>query len=269
MLIAGTYLVSPANMRFLVSLTILLFGASAFAGTDSASEKRVVFNPVVSTSARTLPQWQFGYQRTGGANVNSHMLMNAVSVGILPRLEIGTVPMFYATASGSSNYTVKVNFYRGDQVDWAASFTETRFKSEARTSGGVVDRPELVLRSIQLGLNYRPEWNENTTFSPFANQVCGHIESKDALVFLYSLKCEAEYGLDVQYQIKDREWLTLAYGHLREAGLSPYERLNAGVGVAWSQLRPKAMFSRPSVGVYYIPDTQNTLYLLSTTFFEH
>ncbi|WP_413585196.1 hypothetical protein [Bdellovibrio sp. HCB274] len=255
-------------MRILILLTILLSGVSVLAGTDSASEKRVVFNPVVSTSARTLPQWRFGYQRTGGANINTHLLTNAVSVGVLPRLEIGTVPMFYAAAPGSSNYTAKVNFYRGEQVDWAVSFTESRFKSEIKTSGGVVERPDLLLQSVQLGLNYRPEWNGNITFSPFANNVCGRIESKDPWVLIYSLKCETEYGLDFQYQIKDREWLTLAYGHLREAGLSPYEQLNAGVGVAWSQFRPKEMFSRPSVGLYYIPDTQNILYLLSTTFYE-
>ncbi len=256
-------------MRALISFIILAFSVQSLAGFDDVvPEKRVVFNPVVSTSARTLPQWQFGYQRAGGANVNSHMLTNALSMGIFPRLEIGTVPMFYATASGSRNYTVKGNFYRGDNFDWAASFTETRFRSEVKQEGKVVERPDLVLRSTQLGFNYRPDWNENVTMSPFMTQVCGHIDSTNGLVFVYSLKCEAEYGLDIQYQIKDREWITFAYGHLREAGMSPYEQMNTGVGVAWSQLRPKEMFSRPSVGVYYTPDTQDTLFLLSTTFFE-
>lgn len=256
-------------MRVMLSFIILLMGFKALASFDMpVPERRVIFNPVVSTSARTLPQWQMGFQRAGGANVNSHMLVNALSVGVLPRVELGTVPMFYLTAPGSSNYTAKLNFYRGDKVDWAASFTETRFKSQITEKGQIVEEPDLVLRSVQLGFNYRPEWNSNVTLSPFFNHICGYLDSRNGLTFVYSLKCEAEWGLDMQYQIKDREWVTLAWGHLREAGLSPYEEMNTGIGMAWSQFRPKEMFSRPSVGVYYTPETNDALFLLSTTFYE-
>lgn len=258
-----------AGMRAFILAFIFLSGLQAFAGFDDIiPPKRVIFNPVVSTSARTLAQWQFGFQRTSGANINSHMLANALSVGVHERVELGTVPIFYATVPGSRNYTAKLNFYRGDKFDWAAAFTENRFKSEVRQDGKVMETPDLVLRSFYVGFNYRPVELEDVTLSPFLNNVCGHIDSKNTLTFVYSLKCEAEWGLDMQYQIKDREWLTFAWGHLREAGISPYEDMNTGVGVAWSQFRPKEMFSRPSVGVYYTPDTGNTLFLLSTTFFE-
>lgn len=256
-------------MRAILFVFILISAARAWALLgDPPPEPRVIFNPVVSTSARTLPQWQVGFQKAGGANINSNVLANALSVGLFPRLEAGVVPVFYLSAPGSSNFTTKLNFYKGDRFDWAGSFSETRFRSQVTEKGKVIEEPDLILRSFQVGFNYRPEWNANVTLSPFLTQVCGYIDSTNGMVFIYSLKCQAEWGLDVQYQIKDREWVTFAMGQLREAGISPYEDMNMGLGVAWSQFRPKDLISRPSLGVYYTPDTQNTLFLLSTTFYE-
>ncbi|WP_413943552.1 hypothetical protein [Bdellovibrio sp. HCB-162] len=253
-------------MRILILLCVFISSLNVLA-EESYLEPRVHFNPVVSMSARTLPQWKVGFQKTGGANINSQFVANALSVGLLSRLEVGVVPIFYLTVPGSSNYTAKVNVYRGETTDWALSFTETRFKSKVTENGKVIEEPDLILTSFQLGLNYRLSGSD-FTFSPFVTNVCGRIDSSNGLILVYSLKCEAEWGLDVQYQIKDREWLTFAWGHLREAGLSPYEKMSTGLGMAWSQFRPKEIFSRPSIGVYYTPDTKNTLYLVSTTFYE-
>ncbi len=256
-------------MRSLLLAIVVLSSiqARALLG-DPPPEPRVIFNPVVSTSARTLPQWQVGFQKAGGANINSNVLANALSVGLLPRLEAGIIPAFYLSAPGSSNFTTKVNFYKGERFDWAASFSETRFRSQVTENGKVIEEPDLILRSIQVGFNYRPAWDSNVTLSPFLTQVCGHIDSTNGTVFVYSLKCQAEWGLDIQYQIKDREWITFAMGQLREAGLSPYEDMNMGLGVAWSQFRPKELLSRPSLGLYHTPDTGSTLLLISTTFYE-
>lgn len=257
------------RMRWLSFLLVIFVGYRAVAQSDwdPVPPRRIIFNPVVSTTARTLPQWQVGFQRTSGANINSNMLANSLSVGVFPRLELGVVPSFYATAPGSSNFASKLNFFKSDEIDGALSFTEIRFRSEIKKSGVVIERPDLVLHSAQVGLNYHPDgWDY--TFSPFLNQVTGYMDSSNTTAFVDSLETKVEWGLDVQWQMKDREWLTFAYGFLRDAGLSPYQRMNSGMGVAWSQFRPKEMFSRPSIGVYYSPNTGDVQYLVSTTFYE-
>lgn len=240
---------------------------SEFFPTPEKAETRLIFNPLASISARTLPPGRVGFQKAGGANVNSSMLTNALSVGILPRLELGVVPMFYATAPGSMNYTGKVNIYKGSEVDWALSFSQTSFNSELKEDGKVIENPKLVLNSYQIGVNYHPD-EKDFVVSPFATNVCGYLDSNNSLVYVYSLKCELEWGLDVQWRFKEKEWLTFAYGHLRDSGLSPYESMSTGGGVAWSQFRPSELLSRPSIGVYYTPKTGEILYLVSTTFYE-
>ena len=256
-------------MRWFVLLLTLSvgFGAAAQSDWDPVPPRRIIFNPVVSTTARTLPQWQVGFQRSSGANINSNMLANSLSVGVFPRLEFGVVPLFYATASGSSNFTGKLNFYKSDEIDGALSFTETRFRSSVKTDAGPTEHPDLVLHSAQLGFNFHPEGSD-FTISPFINRVTGYMDSANVYTYVDSLETKTEWGTDIQWQFKDREWITVAYGFLRDAGLSPYENMNTGMGVAWSQFRPKEMFSRPSVGVYYSPNTGNIQYLVSTTFYE-
>lgn len=243
------------------------FSAAAQSDWDPVPPRRIIFNPVVSTTARTLPQWQVGFQRTSGANINATMLANSLSVGLFPRLEAGVVPMFYATAPGSSNFTGKLNFYKSETIDGSLSFTETRFRSEVTNEGKVVERPDLVLDSAQVGFNYHPEGSD-ITVSPFLNRVTGYVDSSNIYTYVYSMETKDEWGVDLQWQMKDREWITVAYGYLRNAGLSPYEKMNSGLGVAWSQFRPKEMFSRPSLGVYYSPDTGKAQFLVSTTFYE-
>ena len=231
-------------------------------------ENRIVFNPLVSTTARTLPQWKFGFQRAGGANINSNILNNALSIGLFDRFEAGVVPSFYFAAPGSVNFMGKVNFYRGQRIDWSATYAENRFQSEVTRNGQVIETPDLVLRSVNIGFNARPEDMPNVTISPFLNTVCGHLDSSSSQTYARSLKCETEWGVDWQYQFEDKKWVTLAYGKLRSSGLSPYEELYSGGGIAWSMLRPNKLISRPSVGVFYTPDTDNALLLISTTFFE-
>ncbi|XGC80595.1 hypothetical protein ACES2L_14800 [Bdellovibrio bacteriovorus] len=252
-------------MRFFSFLLAFSFAALALA--EELPPARVIVNPVVGSSARTLPQWQFGFQRTAGANINSHLLANALTVGVLPRLEFGVVPIYYIGVPGSSNYSAKVHFYKGDDFDAAASVSEARFLTRIEYQGRI-ETPALVLQSTHLSVNYRPPRFSDLTISPFTTTVCAHVDSANAMIFIGSLKCEVERGVDLQWQIKDREWITFAVGNLRDTGLSPYEELHTGVGAAWSKFRPKELISRPSVGVYYTPETSNTLYLLSTTFYE-
>jgi hypothetical protein len=263
-------------MLRIYSLFILLLIASNSSAQELVSEffpipekaeTRLIFNPLVSVSARTLPPGRVGFQKAGGANVNSSMLTNALSVGLLSRFEMGVVPMFYITAPGSTNFTGKVNLYKGEEVDWAFSFSQTNFKSEIKEKDKVVESPDLVLKSFQLGMNFHPD-SQDFIVSPFLTNVCGYLDSTLSSTYVKSLKCELEWGLDYQWRLKEKEWLTFAYGHLRDSGLSPYESMSSGAGVAWSQFRPSEILSRPSIGIYYAPKNGEVLYLVSTTFYE-
>lgn len=230
--------------------------------------QRELFNPLVSTTARTLPKWKVGFQRSGGANINTNLLNNALSVGVMERLELGTAPVFYVSSPGSFNYMAKVNFYRGDSIDWSATYAESRFEGEVVERGVVTENPNLVLRSLNVGFNTRPVAMPNVTISPFLNTVCTYLDSSESRTYAKSLECKTEWGLDWQYRYDFNKWLTFAYGQVRKSGISAYEDLHPGYGLAWSMFRSNAFISRPSVGLFHTPDTNNTLLLVSTTFYE-
>lgn len=260
--------------KFLSIFLICFFGTFAWAQNSTTAEKsvqiptKIVFNPVTSIEARTLEPLRIAFQKSPSANINSSFIGNSLSIGVFSRFEVGIIPI-YEVSSPGSNFTAKLNFYKGDEATWVFAFSEVRFTSAIYNSSGVLlEQPDFRLTSASLAWNYRPRWIPQFTFSPFATNVCGYLDSADAITFVYSFSCQTEWGLDVQYQIKDNQWVTLGYGHLRDTGNSPYEEMNSGFGAAWSMARPGKFFSRPSVGFYYRPDDQNMMGLISTTFFE-
>ena len=229
-------------------------------------ENKIIFNPVVSVSARTLDQWKVAFQKAAGANVNTNFLANSLSFAVLPRLEVGTVPVFYISAEHHLNYNLKVNFWRGESVDWAFAYAETRFRTKIETTTGT-ETPDLIMKASELILNLHPE-GAPVSASVFASSICGYVDSRDSLVFIYSISCKNELGVDVQIPLEERQWITLGSGSLRDAGFSPYEKTHQGVGAAWTIYRPEKLFSRPSLGAYYTPERGSVLYLVSTTFYE-
>jgi hypothetical protein len=254
-------------VRLLFIVGFIIGHLSVAFADDLALSDPHLFNPVATSNSRTLGQWKVAFQRNPGANLNSTLLVNSLSVGLLPRVEVGVVPIYYGVEAHKSNFNLKYNFWRGDDADWAFGLSETRFKTEIQSANGRIERPDLVLTTLGLSANYHPDYMDSIV-SAFVANSCGKIESKDALVLIYSLKCTTEYGMDWQIPVKDRQWVTLGWGQLRKTGFSAYEPLETGFGTAYSMRFPGALISRPSLGVYYTPDGGNMAALLSTTFYE-
>lgn len=234
---------------------------------DLASVNPHLFNPVATSNSRTLGQWKVAFQRNPGANLNANILVNSLSLGVSERIEVGVVPIFYGMEAHKSNYNVKYNFWRGEDADWALNLSETRFETEIKDSNGNIEKPDLILTTVGISTNFHPDYMDSIV-SAFASSSCGRIDSKDGMVFIYSLKCTSEYGFDWQIPVKDRQWVTLGWGQLRQTGFSAYESLQSGFGTAYSMRFPGALISRPSLGVYYTPDGGNMAALVSTTFYE-
>lgn len=219
------------------------------------------FNPLVSSDARTVPQGKVTYSRSTVANVNSSFLANSLNLGVLPRVEIGTAPVFYLSRDHKFNFTTKLNFYRGSQFDWALSYSEVRFNVAIDNVG-----TELILSGMQLATNWHPTFTP-VSVSAFYGSVCGNLNSGSYLVLAYSFRCRDEMGLDFQIPTAENQWLTLGIGRLRNLGYSPYEEITNGVGLSYSIFLPRKFFSRPSLGLY-AAQKQKLLFLFSTTFTE-
>jgi hypothetical protein len=239
----------------------------AVAADDLELANPHLFNPVATSNSRTLGQWQVAFQRNPGANLNSNLLVNSLSVGLSLRFDVGVVPIFYGMEAHKSNYNAKYNFWRGEDADWALNVSETRFRTELKDVNGNIEKPDLILTTVGLSTNYHPDYLDSIV-SAFAANSCGRIDSKDAMVLVYSIKCTTEYGMDWQIPVKDRQWVTLGWGQLRQTGFSAYEELQTGFGTAYSMRFPGALVSRPSLGVYYTPEGGNVSALISTTFYE-
>lgn len=253
-------------LRFLF-IVELFFGHLAMAFADDTALNPQLFNPVATSNSRTLGQWKVAFQRNPGANLNSNILVNSLSLGVSERFEVGVVPIFYGMESHKSNFNLKYNFWRGEDADWALNLSETRFITEIKDVDGNMEKPDLILTTVGLSTNFHPDYMDSVV-SAFISQSCGRINSKNGLVLVYSMKCTAEYGFDWQIPVKDRQWVTLGWAQLRQTGFSAYEPLQSGFGAAYSVRFPGALISRPSVGVYYTPDDGNMAALVSTTFYE-
>jgi hypothetical protein len=76
-----------------------------------------------------------------------------------------------------------------------------------------------------------------------------------------------EPGLDISYAWNDKIDTTLGLGLLREQGLSAFESVQFGFGASLRWNRPEKFLSAPQFGVHFTPETENVLYLLSTTIY--
>ena len=148
---------------------------------------------------------------------------------------------------------------------WSLSGAELKFKTEIELDEEV-EKTEIEMRTIHLGVNIHIP-DSPLVIGLAAAQSCGYIDSKDVFVRIFSQRCEDETGFDLQYEFRNDQWITIGQGRYREAGLTPFESVQSGYGIAYSFFRAKKLFSRPSVGVYQA-EGGDPLFLLTTTFNE-
>ena len=253
----------------IIILTVIMYASILCRTTAFAAEKKTEpppkFNPVTSIAARTQPVGSFSIQRAPVGNINSSMLSQSLSYSLLPRLEIGTAPLFYFSAKHRYNYVGKYNFWRNQDIDWAVSLSESRYRTEF-SQDSTIETADLIMRAAQIAFNYYPQ-NSQWVIAGFTTSMCGYIDSKNPFVYIESLSCQQEYGMDIQAPLEKNSTFSFGIANLRQAGYSPWEEMSPGMGAAYSLSRQGAFFSRPSFGVYQSIRGQ-TLFLLSTTIKE-
>ncbi len=230
-----------------------------------AAAADVHFNPVTTINARTIQRGTLAFGRAPLGNINSTFLANSLNFGLFSRVEVGTAPIFYTSPEHQINYVVKLNFWRGDWVDWTYVFGQNIFRTKIEKTNGDPERTRLEMTANQLALNFHPPGSK-ASLGVSGTQSCAHVDSDDGFVRLGTFRCVGEVGLDLQYEVLDERWLTLGYGRMRDTGITPYEELSTGVGAAFTWTRPEKLFSMPSLGLYRT-FTGNTLLLVSTTFY--
>lgn len=245
-------------------LLLVIATPIAFAN-DNNNYNPTRFNPVTSVAAHAQPVGSFAVERAPIGNVNSAFLTQALTYTVIPRLAVGTSPIFYFSAQHRYNYIAKYNFWQSHSIDWSASFAESRYRTEV-SQDSTIESADLIMRSAQLAFNYYPQ-QSSWVIAGFTNTMCGYIDSANPLTYIYSIRCQQEYGMDVQSPLDKNSSVTVGVANLRQSGYSPWEDLSPGVGAAYALFRPNNFFSRPSFGVYQSVRGQ-TLFLLSTTINE-
>lgn len=246
------------KLRPFILSFLIAFSVHCFANED-------IFNPVASINTSTLEKGKFSLARAPLGNLNTTFLASSLNFGLFERFEIGTAPLFYSSKEHKQNYNFKVLMYDGDIAKWSFSAGSLIFETELENDGDREDA-EIKMSIVQLAVNIHIP-NSRYKVGLSAGRSCGVIDSKNALVRVYSFRCEDETGFDLQYRYQDNLWITLGQGRYRESGLTPYESVVNGYGAAVTLFRKDQFISRPSLG-YYVSENGENMVLMTTTFYE-
>lgn len=224
------------------------------------------FTPHLTIDSRTRPVGKVSLQRAPGANINTGMLMSSLTVGVIPRIELGTMPLFYTSKEHRYNYNLKWNFWRGDFIDW--SFGYSIFNSRLAPSEDSESLQDEKLRfensAAQISFNLHPKWTRfslSASYTGALTRVTG-----DSLVQLYTTRQISDFACDISYPVARRLDLTVGGGTLRELGFSAYEERKFGFGTSTGIYFPRGFVSKLSVGGHYVPSTGRMQALLGINF---
>jgi hypothetical protein len=258
---------------FMICAQILFFSKYLQAQTssqelllESAQEYR--FTPHISAEAYTRKKGKFSFQRAVGANLNTSMFLSTFTYALTNRLEIGTVPFYYIDKLHNANFNFKYNFWRSEVFLWSAGLSY--FESDLDKEGLDPSLQNLDLRvrisAIQILMNYLPKASKfkyGVNLNIVDTLLVGLTGNNDE----FTLGSKTEFGLDVSYSAKSSIDITVGMGWLREAGVSALENVKFGLGSSVRWYRPKKLFSSPTAGLHYTPDTGSVGVLLSSSFY--
>jgi hypothetical protein len=243
-------------MFFLV-IYFQILNSFALSGMDNN------FHPVTTINAHTIPKGTFAMSRAPIGNISTTFLVSSVNYAIGERVEIGTSPLFYAIPKHKHNFMVEYNFWRSQSIDWAMTFGKLVFDN-SYDHLGVTRKAEVDMTSLQVALNlHLPDKQWMLGLSN--NSACGSVKDEhNKIVEILTYRCVTEIGIDFQWSLENDRWITFGYGRQREAGITPFEMLQTGVGFTYSWRRPGKFISRPSIGLYQVEDNGGFLIVNST-----
>lgn len=248
------------SLKKIIFCLIFLFITSV----SVAEDEELRFTSHITAEAWTGERGSFSLQRAVGANLNTTFLLSSLNYSLLDRLEVGTIPVNYAIDEHKFNVNLKYNFWRTSTYLWSAGYNLTVFRL-IDVDGNDLGA-DLQLHSFQIILNYFPKWT-NLKFGLNYNASSADYVDDNTSNSTILLDTQSEFGMDISYPIKNKYDVTLGLGWLRELGVSVFEKRAFGFGPSFRWYRPKKLLSSPTLGLHFVPETQDFAILLSTTFY--
>lgn len=249
-------------------LVIMLFSFSGFGEDNNTSKTQIEeeprFTPHISTEAWTGPKGNFSLQRIGGANLNTTFLLSSLTYAVSDRVEIGTSLINYFVDDHVWNIQIKYNFWRSKHFNWALGFSNASYKFRDE-SGASNTEVTVDLGGLQFVLNYFPDFTK-LRFGLTITQLTDTARNADSNDKLSEINTQ-ELGVDISYPFKEDMDLTLGFGWLRDQGISSDEDRNFGFGLSYRLYVPGFIFSTPTVGIHYTPETDDVNFLISSSLY--
>jgi hypothetical protein len=247
----------------LTSLLMVFFFVNA--QEDLSPKKDLAAHATVN--AQTGPVGHVSLGRSPGANLNTDLLLASLSVTVVDRLSLGTVPVLYLVPEHKWNLAAKYFFWKGQEFFWALASSFVYYSTDDVLPGTPPTPYSLSLDvySLQLAVNYLPigsPWS----FGLSVSQV--YTDARFTLDTSLKIKSHiTEPAFDASYSWSPTIDTTLGLGYLRNEGLSAFEsnRFSYGLSLRW--IRPGLFLSAPQFGIHHTPSTDNVLYLFSTTLY--
>ena len=190
--------------------------------------------PVMGDKATTVKNFKLNFDKMPGGQVTDSVGMNAISLGLGPRVEIGFIPWVYLGHNDDSflryGYTFKYNFYKSRRFQWALGTTQ--IKGELSESSSFEDSYfhmnfEQNWNYYFLAMNYTPDsslYNCGITLKHTKVHSFATVKGKSSYQLLdetitqshFTVDRQAAYNtsltLDMNYHLKRSHWLGMALG---------------------------------------------------------
>lgn len=240
-------------MKFSIFVVLILASAVAEA----------VLPTHMAQNAETLKPGHVSFEPYPGANPLSQddfLSVNSFSVGVYPRIQIGTVPRpwFQQTAEQKfENVTTKVSLYRGEELRTSLGLLIAGFENRQKNEAYFAEvKGTLVQPSVNLALQLDEDWDitYNVSSAVFSYRVTG-VASKDNRSFedRRVLTGYLDHVLDFRYaQTGTYYWIFgLSRNYPNLAGMFDLQKPVYGAGVSYGWIFTRGYISMVSAGFHF------------------
>jgi hypothetical protein len=226
------------------------------------------FHPHITSKASTLKQYKVAFGTLPGLSGYSSISYNSLSFGLIDRLQLGTSPLVYLIDEHHYNFNLKWNFYRGQKINWALSYSTFQFKKDQGVtvykkdgSPTIIDR--YSFNALGIIINAFPEadrFRVGFSFSIFDYKTGDEALNKE----LENVKRPMEMMLDFDAHLIKNLRLTFGIGRTRSGPFDAFKsKLPFGFGTTFTWLKKQGILQPIAIGAHYIPTTKDITPLLS------
>lgn len=243
-------------MLTLLTILLIITNNSTFAN----------FTPHMISKATTLPQYKLALETTPGGRVGSNFLISSLSIGVLDRVQIGTIPIFYIINGENHkyNFNIKYNFFKSSNTSLAIGYTRIKFKLDSKQFSSFQNPPtSYYINLTNLALNYLIP---NSSYGLGFEYVIGtSYANNSALVSSY--EASDTWGLDIMKKINSKITISLGIGDSQTEIAPTDDSKSFGYGLSTLYIDQFHYFSNPSIGIHYFSDANKFLGLFTADFY--